>query len=134
MKKEILKQYRDLQKEQKLLEQELERLDCIQSDIVKGSNREFPYEEKIFHIEGKNVVKYNSCRKLLESQKAMCIDMRLQIEEFIAGIKDSQTRMVFRMRYIQNMSWLEISVALGSYNESYARMLHDRYLNKDKLS
>ena len=134
MTKEELRQYRDLIQEEKMLEQELERWDMIQADTVKGSNPHFPFQQKTFFIKGKNTAKYNSCKRLLEVQQKMCIDLRLQIEEFIASIPDSQIRMIFRMRYIQNCTWLEISLKMGATYKEYAQVVHDRYLNKIKTS
>lgn len=61
-----------------------------------------------------------------------CKKLRLEIEEFIEGIEDSRTRLIFELRYIHGKSWVYISNKLGSSNESYARKSHDRYLNNTK--
>ena len=54
----------------------------------------------------------------------------MQIQYFIANIEDSRTRLVFELRYIKGKSWVYISNNLGSSNESYARMIHNRYLEE----
>ncbi|MDU2503181.1 MAG: hypothetical protein E7D08_02930 [Peptoniphilus harei] len=58
-----------------------------------------------------------------------CKKIGIEIEEFIEGIEDSRTRLVFQLRYIEGKSWVYISRQLGSTNESYARMIHNRYLS-----
>ena len=59
-----------------------------------------------------------------------CENLKLEIETWIANIDDSVARLVFDMRYLEGTSWRRISMSLGSYNESTARMIHDRYLKK----
>ncbi len=56
----------------------------------------------------------------------------MQIQDFIANIEYSRTRLVFELRYIEGKSRVYISKQLGSSNESYARMIHNRYLNRKR--
>ena len=45
-----------------------------------------------------------------------CKKLRLEIEEFIEGIEDSRTRLVFQLRYLEGKSWIYISRQLRSPN------------------
>ena len=134
MEKEQLKQYVYLQKEIQNLKKKINKLQgSIVRDSVKGSNTEFPYQEIHIQIEGyDNSPYYHRLKRTLKNRYKKCIELEMQIQDFIANIEDSRTRLVFEARYIENKSWLSISRSLGSRNESYARNLHDRYLEKLK--
>lgn len=47
------------------------------------------------------------------------------------GIKDSRTRLAFELRYIEGWSWKKMSMYMESMNESYVRMIHNRYLKSE---
>ncbi|MET3616610.1 hypothetical protein ABID14_000230 [Peptoniphilus olsenii] len=103
--------------------------DIVVTDITKGSNTEHPYQE--IHIPITGVVENKQKRKLyriLKDRLEKARDIRLEIEDFISGIDDSLTRYIFEKRYIDGWSWVKISKALGSTHESYARMIHNRFL------
>lgn len=129
MDKDKLMQYQFLKKEIKELETKIEKLQNeVVFDTVEMSNPFFPYELKHKKIYGINSSKINKLHRVLIYRKNKCEKLRLEIEEFIAGIDDSRTRMIFTMRYIDGYSWVKISRVLGSKNESYARNIHNRFL------
>ncbi len=53
------------------------------------------------------------------------------MHQFIYGIEDSRTRLVFELRYIEGWSWKKVSMYMESMNESYVRKIHERF-KKDK--
>lgn len=131
--KNLLRQYTDLQAEIKDLEKRIDKLSDfkIEHDKVTGSDSEFPYIKRSFTIEGyniQNIDRLNELKKLLIDRKSKCEDMKLQIEKFISEIPDSKTRRVFQYRYIDGLTWQQVSRRIGGYEESYARKIHDRYL------
>ena len=132
MKKEILKQYSDLKHEVYRLEKRINKLQQqnIEHDFVTGSNSEFPYQLVQISIEGiaDNTDRIHRLEGILRKRKAHTEELQLQVEEFIATINDSRTRMVFEDRYVHCQSWVAISRKFGSVHESYSRKLHDRYL------
>ncbi|WP_138158761.1 hypothetical protein [Peptoniphilus catoniae] len=132
MEKTQLMQYIYLQKEIKNLEKKIKKLEgSIVRDRVKGSNTEFPYQEIHIQIEGyENSPYYRRLKRTLNKRYKKCIELEMQIQDFISSIEDSRTRLVFELRYIEGKSWVYISKQLGSSNESYARMIHNRYLNE----
>lgn len=131
--KKLLSQYIDLQQEIKDLEKRIERLSNfkVEHDVVTGSNSEFPYQPRSFTIEGYNIQdvdRLNKVKSLLVDRKDKCEDMKIEIEKFISTIPDSRTRRVFQYRYIDRLTWQQVSSRIGGYEESYARKIHDRYL------
>ena len=134
MKKEILKQYSSIRYEIYRLEKRIEKLrqKNIEMDFVTGSNSEFPYQQIQISIEGMpdNSDRIHELEVILRKRKVHCMELQLQVEEFIASIFDSRTRMIFEDRYIHCKSWVAISRKFGSGDESYARKVHDRYFNK----
>ena len=130
--KETLKQYNSIREEIKELRREiakLERQEKYATDKVTGSDNQFPYAEKHFTISGivedKNLTRK---KKNLIGRLKKCEELKLQIEEFISIIPDSRTRRIFQYRYIDELEWLPISMRFGKYDESFARKIHERYL------
>lgn len=134
MDKEALKNYADLKHEIYRLEKRIDKLkkQKIEHDSVKGSNTEFPYQPINISIEGltDNTERINRLKNILYSRKNKALTQQLEVEQFIANIHDCRTRLIFEDRYIHNKSWLSISRKFGSLDESYARKVHDRYLDK----
>lgn len=130
MTKEQLGQYKCLCLEIKELENRLNNLKTQEvTDKVLASASDFPYNQYELKIKGYEDDKYiEKIRVRLIRRIRICKKLRLEIEEFIEGIEDSRTRLVFQLRYIEGKSWLYISRQLGSSNESYSRMIHNRYL------
>ena len=100
------------------------------TDKVLSSASDFSFNQYELKIKGYEDDKYiEKIRARLIRRIKRCKKLRLEIEEFIEGIKDSRTRLVFQLRYIEGKSWVYISRQLGSSNESYARMIYNRYLS-----
>ncbi|MDY2987981.1 MAG: hypothetical protein SOR77_10150 [Peptoniphilus sp.] len=133
MDKDMLSRYRDLKRELRILELENKKLNKteIVVDKVQASNTEFPYQEMSLPIIGMRELtdREKAIRDSLNAQWQRAFDLRLEIEDFINSIEDSRVRIVFRLRYVEGWSWLRISSYMGSVNESYSRMIHDRFLN-----
>jgi len=133
----LLKQYKDLCREINELEnnyiKKLENRNV--SDIVTGSNNEFPYQIMSFKVEG--LAHTDKLREVLVERKVKCEQLKIKIEEFISDIPDSITRQVFQYRYIDGLGWQAIAYRIGRHDESYPRkMIHDKYLDsldKDAL-
>lgn len=131
MTKEQLGQYKCLCLEIKELENRLNNLKRQEvTDKVLSSASDFPYNQYELKIQGYEDDKYiEKIRVRLTRRIRRCKKLRLEIEEFIDGIEDSRTRLVFQLRYIEGWSWLKISLKLGSTHESYSRKIHERFFN-----
>ena len=55
-----------------------------------------------------------------------------QIEEFIAGLKDSRMRRIINLRFIQNLSWNKVADKIGGGNtEDSVKKMFYRFMEKD---
>ena len=45
-----------------------------------------------------------------------CAEEKKKLEKYIGSIKDDQTRMIFRLRFIHCMTWPQVSETLGGRN------------------
>ena len=121
MTKEELKQYRSIVAE---LNEVNDRINSnTVHGTVTGSDAEFPYVKHCISVSGVEL------RQRLERQKN-------KIELFVAGILDSETRRIFRYRYIDGTvmpSWQWIAFKIGHYDESYPRRKHNKFLKMPNL-
>lgn len=122
MDKKKLKQYRSLKKEQKMLEDKMEKLNERAEKIptvtgkVKGSMDTFPYIEthmRIIMDEPKQAdVIYR--QMIINGKRQHQVDELLtEIEEFISLIPDSNARQIFELIYINGMTQQEVGEQLG---------------------
>ncbi|WP_411335988.1 hypothetical protein [Ruminococcus gauvreauii] len=88
---------------------------------IKGEVREV--QDRIFRL--KNIEE-----ALLEQMSEM--------EEVIEEIPDSEMRTIFRLYYMEDMTWLQVAMRMNEcfsrrnskYTEDSCRMKHNRYLKK----
>lgn len=123
MTKERLKQCYYLHLELKKLDEKIMRLEAkceggavIISDMPRGG---VPPD---FMTELADIVRY---RERLRSDILCEI---AAVEQFIADIPDSRTRLIFRLRYVDGLKWDEVAKKIN-HEEKYTIKLHDRYLN-----
>lgn len=50
------------------------------------------------------------------------------IVDYVNSIKDAQTRMIFRLRFIRGMSWKEVAATIGWITESGVKSIYNRYI------
>ena len=59
-----------------------------------------------------------------------CAEEKKKLEKYIGGIKDDQTRMIFRLRFIHCMTWPQVAEAIGGRNTANSvKLVCHRYLN-----
>lgn len=140
--KSVLVEYEDLCALVNETEEDLRRLRREQSnvavDMVRGSNPNFPYEQRSFRIEGVSYSEYKSdsrlireTEKLLEERRKMCMEKRLEVDYWMNTIPARVARII-RMKYFQKLTWTEVAMRLGYESGDAARIKLSRYL--DKLS
>ena len=131
MKKEMLIQYCDLQKEIKKLESRIEKIhrqsEMISDVVQNGYKRhtvicgyDFKRKNKLEMLEATLRERYN---KLLETQN--------NIEMWINAIEKSDIRQIFEHRYIDGMNWLQIQFEMEYGHEDTARKKHDKFLEEN---
>ena len=138
--KSILVEYIDAKKLLEETEADLYRLKNRQGriavDSVKGSNPNFPYEPRTFHIEGVEYGEYKKSdeirrlEKILTERRERAKGIRIEVEAWINTIPPRIQRIV-RMRYMKGLTWDRISAELGYLSNSAARMELKRFLDNE---
>lgn len=124
--------YRKLVQEIPILECELRELWLTDkgmgnSVIINGKNG----SKKPESVVGFDHERYNRRKESLQRKK----EEARAIREWIEAIEDGQTRCVFRMFYVDGMTWERIASKTGhSKSQDYPRlMIRDAYLKKMKI-
>lgn len=130
--RKLLDNYRKTKKEIPLLEAELQ--DMQKGDNGFGNSTIFDYQTgfpRPQSVVGFDWPLYESRKKALDRKRSEV----MAVEKWINFIEDGQTRCVFRMFYIDGMSWDKIAVKTGySSSSDYPRlMIRDKYLKKMKI-
>ena len=55
-------------------------------------------------------------KERIDDLEAECAQEKKKLEKYIGAIKDDQTRMIFRLRFIHCMTWLEVADTIGGGN------------------
>lgn len=139
MNKQILSEYIDACGLIAETEKDIERLKRKQKTIhqasVSGSNPEFPYEKKHFHVEGKRISieddnKLRHEQQLLEERKKNAENIKLKVQQFLNTLPPRMQRII-RMRYFEGNSWEEVANTLGrNATTDSVRMELERFLKE----
>lgn len=97
------------------------------SVILNGKNG----SKKPETVVGFDQEKYNRRKATLQRKK----EDAAEIKTWIESIEDGQIRCVFKMFYIEGMSWKKIAKKIGMpQNEDYPRlMIRDAYLKREGI-
>ena len=126
---ERLKQYRSLKAEIEELAEQIQMLES--SDIVQGSDKEFPYIKHNFKVE---TAECDRTRELLRKELQLLKTEYRKLNEFINNIADSEIRRIFRYRYIEGWTFQKIAFRMNETDESYPRRKHNKYLKNIKVA
>ncbi len=120
MDKTILVQYCDMKEEIKDLRKRIQKLDKflehppIVADIVKGTRRDGTIGTiKITGIPDPAYTRKQKIREkyqqLLERKEAELLELTCQAEEYIQSIPKSELRIMFRLYYIDGLTWVQVA-------------------------
>lgn len=150
MDKSILIQYSDMKEEIKdirkriaNLEKQIERIEKegTVKDTVSGGMGGTQH----FVVEGFPVPEYSRKKMLLRSRKAMLVEKEAelleltnQVEEYIASIEKSELRIMFRLYYIDGLTWVQVAHRMNrmfpkrrkAYTEDSCRMRNARFFEE----
>ena len=120
MTKEILIEYADMKEEIKYIRQRIKKLNkeismlTVVSDSVKGTKKDGTYGN--IKVEGyptplfyKKREKLQSLVRLLEEKEIELLDLTTQAEEYIESIEKSELRIMFRLYYIEDLTWVQVA-------------------------
>lgn len=151
MDKNILIQYCDMKEEIKDfrrrirdLEKQIDRIkeEGAVKDTVSGGMGGTQH----FVVEGFPVPEYNRKMMLLKARKAMLVEKETelleltnQVEEYIASIEKSELRIMFRLYYIDGMTWIQVAHRMNrmfpkrrkAYTEDGCRMRNTRFFEEN---
>lgn len=130
--RKLLADYRKIKREIPVLQMELDLMK--QGDNGFGNSTIFDYrtgEARPQSVVGFDWKLYERRRRILEEKKAKV----KAVERWINAIEDGQTRCVFRMFYIDGMTWEKIAAKTGYARSSDYPRLHirDEYLKKSGI-
>ena len=130
--RKLLDEYRKLKRQIPALEYELKEM--WDTDKGIGNSTVFDYQTgypRPHSVVGFDQEKYNRRKEALSKKK----EKVRTVEKWIDAIEDGQVRCVFRMFYINNMTWEKIAVKIGyAGNPDYPRLhIRDDYLKKMKI-
>ena len=127
MKKEDLKQIRQLKAEFDDLERTIESMGV--STTVRASDKNFPYLSRTVSVSGISPYEEKKIRKL-QRQKDKIKRKYSRLLGYIYRIEDDFIKKIFTYRYVQGQSWIKIQQRLGVSSADQVRKVHDRYLKK----
>ncbi len=152
MDKAILIQYCDMKEEIKYIKTQLKKLDRflenppIVSDTVKGTRKDGTIGSiKIIGIPEPMYVRKQKIRaryqQLLEKKEVELLELIIQVEEYIQTIPKSELRIMFRLYYIDGLTWLQVAHRMNSmfpnrrikYTESNCWMRNKRFFENVEL-
>ena len=150
MDKWILVQYCEMKVEIKDLRKRIQKLDeflenpPLVADVVKGTRRDGTIGPiKITGIPEPEYIRKQGIReryrKLLEAKEAELLELTCQAEEYIQSIPKSELRIMFRLYYIDGLSWIKVAAAMNRmfpkkkvpYTEDSCRMRNNRFFEKN---
>ena len=134
----MLEDYIDAGEFIKETEEEIKKLEKrkrIVQDKVRGSNPEFPYEERSFNLGGTiETVEDASAlareKQILEEQRRIASDLKLGVEEWMREIPFRMQRII-RYKFFKELTWEEVATLMGrKYTADGVRMEFQRFMGE----
>jgi hypothetical protein len=144
--KEILVQYCDLREEAKDIRRRIDKLNSelqkiederyVTDSVTGGSGgiqhfmiQGFPYPE---YSRKKTRLYLNKAQ--LETAEQELLELTGSVEEYIQSIPDSRIRRILRHRFIDNMTWVQVSINMGGKStEESVRKEFERFFNTEEV-
>ena len=152
MDKNILIEYADMKEEIKDLrrrieqnKKELSRLNrqIVMDSVSCGKKGKKPLGtvkitgRPVTAISRKEALLNKRIRRLEELEEEL-LELTIQVDEYIETIEKSELRMIFRLYYIDDLTWYQVALRMNQnfpkrkvkYTEDNCRMRHNRFLEK----
>lgn len=114
-----------------MLAEDLELLDSLEAAAGPKIQRldGMPHAHGISDPVGNLATEIADMRETVARRKAAVAKSEETIATYISAIGDSQTRMIFRLRFIRGMSWKEVAATIGGRNtEAGVKAVCYRYI------
>jgi len=125
--KQTLREYQNIVKEIRQLQDERERLLGLSSTQITG----MLHGTSVSNPTGRAGVKLAELSEMLTRKIDRLISLRVDIEDAIAGL-DSNDKILMRLSYIDGKRWEQIAVDMN-YDYRWVTRLHGRILEKIKM-
>lgn len=152
MERNILVEYVDMLEEIKDLRRRIQddqkKINQLSQNIVSDSvtcGKKGKKPLRTVKIKGFPNMEINRRIGLLKKRKAKLmllesdlLEKQIQVEEYIDGIDKSELRMMFRLYYLDNLTWYQVALQMNQifpkrrikYTEDSCRMRNKRYFEK----
>ena len=137
MEKSVLSDYIDACEFLKETEKEIKKLEGkrrIVQDKVKGSNPEWPYEERSFALGGvvetdEDSGRLRHERRLREIQREAAEELKLRVEEWMINIPFRMQRII-KYKFFNRLSWDEVAVLLKAKSGESIRKEFENFMKQ----
>ena len=152
MDKNILIEYADMKEEIKDLRRRIEqnkkelfRLNgqVVMDSVSCGKKGKIPLGtvkitgRPVTAISRKESLLNKRIRRLKELEEGL-LELTIQVDEYIETIEKSELRIIFRLYYIDDLTWYQVALRMNQnfpkrkvkYTEDNCRMRHNRFLEK----
>ncbi len=138
MDKKILEDYIDACEFIKDTEAEIKKLEKKKrfvQDKVRGSNPDWPYEERSFNLGGSVETAADAFtlareKRILEEQRKVASDLKLGVEEWMKEIPFRMQRII-RYKIFSGLSWEETATLMGrKCTAGSVRMEYQRFMEE----
>lgn len=152
MDKNILIEYADMKEEikdlRRRIEQNKKELSRLNGQIVMDSvscGKKGKKPLRTIKITGRPVTAISRKESLLnkricrlEELEEELLELTIQVDEYIETIEKSELRIIFRLYYIDDLTWYQVALRMNQnfpkrkvkYTEDNCRMRHNRFLEK----
>lgn len=138
MDKKILEDYIDACEFIKETEAEIKKLEMKKrfvQDKVRGSNPDWPYEERSFSLGGSVETAADAFtlareKRILEEQRKVASDLKLGVEEWMKEIPFRMQRII-RYKFFNELTWEEVATLMGrKCTAGSVRMEYQRFMEE----
>ena len=114
------------------LRQDLERLRRLQEEAVGYASyfTGMPKSKEKIDKVGEYAAAIADLETVIQEKMCRCIREEKELMVFIRDIDDSLIRVIMTLRYGRGMTWQQVAMSIGEYDEQYPRRKHNAYLKK----
>ena len=125
-----LDQLRHLNREIEILQEHIHKAETVVvTDVVVGSDVEYPYLKRSITIAGTNDKRIKQLKRRLTRKLNELITAKEEMLEYISTVEDSEMRQILILRYTEGLTWPQVARRMGRQGDgSTERKKHDRYL------
>lgn len=120
----------------KEIEADIQRLERLRANTYKPSSPNLSGMPKSQYVDNAlecGVAEIADLEEIISDKLKRIIQERKKLEMYISSIHDSLTRQVFTLRFINNMSWLQVALKIGGGNtEDSVKKVCYRYIKGTK--